>query len=83
MKAPVIKFKDLDAVVSSNIKYNTLPMSVRTDFIRVTDSTVYANVMVQFKNSDLNYAQKDKISKATINIYGRITTLTRKQRQLV
>jgi GWxTD domain-containing protein len=78
MKAPAIKFKDLDAVVSSNIKYNTLPMSVRTDYIRVTDSTVYANVMVQFKNSDLNYAAKDKISKATINIYGRITTLTRR-----
>jgi GWxTD domain-containing protein len=78
MKAPVIKFKDLDAVVSSNIKYNTLPMAVRADFIRVTDSTVYANVMVQFKNSDLNYATKDKIAKATINIYGRITTLTRK-----
>jgi GWxTD domain-containing protein len=78
MKAPVIKFKDLDAVVNSNIRYNTLPMAVRTDFIRVTDATVYANVMVQFKNSDLNYASKDKISKATINIYGRITTLTRR-----
>jgi hypothetical protein len=53
-------------------------MAVRADFIRVTDSTVYANVMVQFKNSDLNYATKDKIAKATINIYGRITTLTRR-----
>ena len=78
MKAPVIKFKDLDALVSSNVKYNTLPMSVRVDYIRVTDSTVYANVMVLFKNSDLNYATKDKIAKATINIYGRITTLTRR-----
>jgi hypothetical protein len=78
MKAPVIKFKDLDAMVSSNVKYNTLPMSVRVDYIRVTDSTVYANVMVQFKNSDLNYATKEKIAKATINIYGRITTLTRR-----
>ncbi|HMF75764.1 MAG TPA: GWxTD domain-containing protein [Bryobacteraceae bacterium] len=78
MKAPVIKFRDLDAIISSNIRYNTLPMSVRTDFIRVTDATVYANVMVQFKNADLNYASKDKISKATVNIYGRITTLTRR-----
>jgi GWxTD domain-containing protein len=78
MKAPAIKFKDLDAIVSSNIKYNTLPMSVRTDYIRVTDSTVYANVMVQFKNSDLNYETKQKVAKATINIYGRITTLTRR-----
>jgi len=78
MKAPAIKFKDLDAVVNSNIRYNTLPMQVRTDYIRVTDATVYANVMVQFKNSDLNYATKDKIAKANINIYGRITTLTRR-----
>jgi GWxTD domain-containing protein len=78
MKAPSIKFKDLDAVVNSNIRYNTLPMQVRTDYIRVTDATVYANVMVQFKNADLNYATKDKIAKANINIYGRITTLTRR-----
>lgn len=78
MKAPSIKFKDLDAVVNSNIRYNTLPMIVRVDYIRVTDATVYANIAVQFKNSDLNFASKDKISKATINLYGRLTTLTRK-----
>ncbi|HMJ62631.1 MAG TPA: GWxTD domain-containing protein [Bryobacteraceae bacterium] len=78
MKAPAIKFKDLDAVVSSNIRYNTLPMQVRADYIRVTDATVYANITVQFKNNDLNYAAKDKISKATVNLYGRITTLTRR-----
>ncbi len=78
MKPPTIKFKDLDAVINSNIRYNTLPMQVRTDYIRVTDATVYANVMVQFKNSDLNYATKEKIAKANINIYGRITTLTRR-----
>jgi GWxTD domain-containing protein len=78
MKAPAIKFKDLDAIVSSNIRYNTLPMQVRTDFIRVTDATVYANITIQFKNNDLNYATKDKISKANVNLYGRITTLTRR-----
>ena len=78
MKAPSIKFKDLDAVVKSNIRYNTLPMQVRVDYIRITDATVYANVSIQFKNADLNFATKDKISKATVNIYGRLTTLTRR-----
>ena len=53
-------------------------MQVRADYIRVTDATVYANITVQFKNNDLNYAAKDKISKATVNLYGRITTLTRR-----
>ena len=75
---PAIKFKDLDAVVSSNIHYNTLPMRVRADFIRVTDATVLTSLTVQFKNSDLNYTSKDKIAKATVNLYGRITSLTRR-----
>ena len=78
MKPPSLKFKDLDAVVKSNIRYNTLPMQVRVDYIRVTDATVYANICIQFKNSDLDFATKDKIAKATVNLYGRITTLTRR-----
>src|SRR5579875_3347044 len=77
-KAPVIKFKDLEAVVNSTIRYNTLPMQVRADYIRVTDATVLTNLTLLFKNNDLNYATKDKVSKATINLYGRITSLTRK-----
>ncbi|MBV8895127.1 MAG: GWxTD domain-containing protein [Acidobacteriaceae bacterium] len=77
-KAPVIKFKDLEAAVNSTIRYNTLPMQVRADYIRVTDATVLTSITLQFKNNDLNYATKDKVSKATINLYGRITSLTRK-----
>ncbi len=75
---PVVKFKDLDAVVDSNIRYNTLPMQVRVDYIKVTDATVYANITILFKNSDLNYQTKDGIAKATVNIYGRVTSLTRR-----
>lgn len=78
MKPPSLKFKDLDAVVKSNIRYNTLPMQVRIDYIRVTDATVYVNISIQFKNSDLDFATKDKIAKATVNLYGRLTTLTRR-----
>ncbi|HZS57275.1 MAG TPA: GWxTD domain-containing protein [Bryobacteraceae bacterium] len=77
-KAPVIKFKDLEAAVNSTIRYNTLPMQVRADYIRVTDATVLTNITLLFKNNDLNYSTKDKVSKATINLYGRITSLTRK-----
>jgi GWxTD domain-containing protein len=78
MAPPAVKFKDLNAVVDSNIRYNTLPMQVRVDYIRVTDATVFANITIQFKNSDLNYQTKDTVAKATINIYGRVTSLTRR-----
>ncbi len=77
-KAPVVKFKDLEAAISSTIRYNTLPMQVRADYIRVTDSTVLTSLTLLFKNNDLNYATKDKIAKATINLYGRVTSLTRR-----
>jgi hypothetical protein len=75
---PAIKFKDLEAVVNSNIRYNTLPMQVRADYIRVTDSTVLTSIALEFKNSDLQYKTKDGAAMATINIYGRITSLTRR-----
>ena len=75
---PPIKFKDLESVVNSNIKYNTLPMLVRADYIRVTDSTVLTSLSVQFNNNDLQFQTKDTAAKATVNIYGRITSLTRR-----
>ncbi|MGI8960697.1 MAG: GWxTD domain-containing protein [Bryobacteraceae bacterium] len=77
-KAPAIKFKDLEAAVNSTIRYNTLPMHVRADYIRITDSTVLTSLALQFKNNDLQYATKDKVAKATVNLYGRITSLTRR-----
>ncbi len=77
-KAPAIKFKDLEAAVNSTIRYNSLPMQVRADYVRITDSTVLTNLTLLFKNNDLNYATKDKVAKTTVNLYGRITSLTRR-----
>ncbi len=77
-KPPQVKFKDLEAAVSETIRYNTLPMKVRVDYIKVTDSTILTNVTLQFDRKDLQYQQKDKISKATVNIYARVTSITRK-----
>ncbi|MCC7499713.1 MAG: GWxTD domain-containing protein [Bryobacterales bacterium] len=77
-KAPPVKFKDLEAVVSSSIRYNTLPMEVRTDFIRMTNSTIYTNITLQFDRKDLQFQNKDNISKAVVNIYARITSMSRR-----
>jgi GWxTD domain-containing protein len=77
-RAPVIKFKDLQAVVDSTIKYNTLPMQVRADYIKVTDATVLTNLTVAFNRNDLQYSTKNNNATATVNLYGRITTLSRR-----
>ena len=75
---PKVKFKDLEALVSETIRYNTLPMKVRADYMKVTDSTILTNVTIQFDRKDLQYQQKDNISKATVNIYARITSIARR-----
>jgi len=74
-KPPAVKFKDLDAVVSSNIRYNTLPLKVQADFMRITDSTVLTSITVLLQRKDLQFQQKENVSTATVNIYGRITSI--------
>ena len=76
--APVIKYPDLEAAVNSTIKYNLLPMKVRADFIPVTGSTVLSNITIQFELKDLQFKQKEGISTASVNIYARITSMTRR-----
>jgi GWxTD domain-containing protein len=75
---PVVKFKDLEAEVSSRITYNRLPMQVRMDYVRVTDSTVLVNITMQFENHDLEFTQKEGVAKAIINVFGRVTSMTRR-----
>jgi GWxTD domain-containing protein len=77
-KPPAIKYKDLEAVVSSSIKYNLLPMKVLVDYIPITSSSVLTQITIQFDVKDMQFKDKENASTATINIYGRISTLARR-----
>lgn len=77
-KPPVVKFKDLEAMVTSKITYNLLPMRVRVDFVRMTNSTILTNIAVQFDRKDLQFQQKENVAKAIVNIYGRVTSMSRR-----
>src|SRR5436309_12721213 len=77
-RPPAIKFKDLEAAVNSRISYNILPLKVRVDFFPVTDASVLTYITVQFDNKDLEFKAKDGVQRAVVNIYGRITTMTRR-----
>jgi GWxTD domain-containing protein len=77
-KPPVTKFKDLDAIVSTSVKYNLLPMQVRADYIPVTDAQVLTNITIQFDRKDFQYKDKQGISSASIEVTGRISTISRR-----
>jgi len=77
-KPPSVKFKDLEEVVSHKISVNLMPFDVRTDFVRVTGDTVLVPITIQVKNRDITFVNKDGIQRGTVNIFGRVTTLTGK-----
>jgi GWxTD domain-containing protein len=77
-KPPAIKFKDLEAAVSSTIRFNTLPMQVRADFLKMTNQTIQTNITLQFDKKDLQFQTKEGVSKAVVNIYARITSMARR-----
>jgi GWxTD domain-containing protein len=77
-RPPVVKFKDLEAAVNSRISYNMLPMKVRADFFPLTDASVLSFVTLQFENKDLQFQNKDGLQKASINVFGKVTTMSRR-----
>ena len=54
------------------------PFDVRTDFVKVTASTVLVPITVQIKNRDITFVTKDGVAKGVVNILGKVTTLTHK-----
>ena len=77
-KPPAVKFKDLEAIINSTIEYNTLPFDVDIHFVRVTNSSVLTGITVMLKNKDLVFKEEDGLHKAVANIFGRLTTMTRR-----
>jgi 5-hydroxyisourate hydrolase-like protein (transthyretin family) len=77
-KPPSVKFKDLEAQVTSRITYNILPMQARVDFFPATSSTVMSNITLQFGRKDLQFKTEGDVSKAIVNIYARISTMSRR-----
>jgi len=75
-RPPAVKFKDLEEVVSHKLSYNLLPFDVITDFVKVTSDTVLVPITVQVRNKDVTFVEKQGVQTATINIFGRLTTLT-------
>ena len=77
-KPPPVKFRDLEAVVESRIEYNTLPYEVQVHYVRITDNSILTGITVQLENRDLIFREEDGLHKGIVNIFGRVTTLTRR-----
>ena len=75
-QAPPVKFKDLESLVTSRVVRDQVLFSWRTDFLNVTNDTVLVPVTVQIPNNQLSFQAKDGVHSATMNVFGRVSTLT-------
>src|SRR5499425_2957405 len=75
-QAPPVKFKDLESLVTSRVVRDQVHFTWRTDFLKVTNDTVLVPVTVQIPNNQLSFQTKDGVHSATINVFGRVSTLT-------
>jgi GWxTD domain-containing protein len=78
MAPPVIKFKDLETYFATS-KILTGPpflFDVRADYVKITNDTVLVPLTVQIHNKDITFNTKDGVSTGTVNILGRVSTLT-------
>ena len=76
--APPIKFTDLLTHVDTRITENRLPFDVHADFVRMTGDTVLVPITVQLRNRDITFVNQDGVQRGTVQLLGRVTTITGK-----
>jgi GWxTD domain-containing protein len=75
-KPPEVKFKDLEAIVTARIVRDQMHFTWRTDYLKVTNDTVLVPITIQVPNNQLSFESKEGVHSATLNVFGRISTLT-------
>jgi GWxTD domain-containing protein len=75
-KPPPVKFKDLEAVVTSRLVRDQVKFDYRFDFLRITSDTVLVPVTVQVPRKQMSFQEKDGVDTSTVNLFARVTTLS-------
>ena len=75
-QAPPVKFKDLEAVVTSRLVRDQVKFDYRFDFLRITSDTVLVPITVQIPTRQLSFQEKNGVDSAILNLFARITTLS-------
>ena len=75
-KPPPVKFKDLEAVVTSRLVRDQVKFDYRFDFMRITSDTVLVPITVQVPRKQMSFLEKDGVDTSTLNLFARVTSLS-------
>jgi GWxTD domain-containing protein len=76
MRPPPVKFKDLEAVVTSRLLRDQVKFDYRYDFLRITSDTVLVPITVEIPVRQLSFQEKDGVDSAKMDLFARITSLS-------
>jgi GWxTD domain-containing protein len=79
---PHVKFGDLEKIASTStgtIDNNPLDFDVRVDYFRQSDNRVIVAFTVQTDNKELRFKGVGGLQTATLNIFGRVTSVSGKR----
>lgn len=65
-----MKFKDLEAVVTSRLVRDQIKFQYRTDFLRITSDTVLVPITIQIPTRQLSFQEKNGVDSASVNLFG-------------
>ncbi len=73
-RPPKVKFNDLATIADAKleVEFDVLPFQMRTDFVRVTDSSINTIFTILMENQDLSFKNNGGYNEAVVNIHGRI-----------
>lgn len=73
---PPVKFKDLEADVTSRLVRDQLKYDYAFDFMRITSDTVLVPITVQIPTRQLTFKEANGVDTATLNVFARVTSLS-------
>lgn len=73
-QTPQVRFKNLEEVVTSKVRYNLLPFSVRTNALRATHFTDWLSLTIQLQQKNLVANEDTEESWIHLQVFARITT---------
>jgi GWxTD domain-containing protein len=74
--APTVKFKDLEEVINTKTRNNSLPFDMQVAYLKATRDTGLVPVIIRGANRNLTFVNKDGMQRSEIHILGRFTALT-------
>lgn len=72
---PVVKFKDLETVVKTSIRYNLVPFQVTASVFRILGAQQLVAVAVEIPHAPLTFVPAGANMRARVEVFGQVTTV--------